>query len=54
MNKEKLLEKIDKGIEGCVQRADDAIFDTHRREYELGVANGLRWVRNLIIQDRED
>ena len=54
MNKEKLLEKIDKGIEGCIQRADDAIFDTHRREYELGVANGLRWVRSLIIQEKED
>ena len=53
MNKEKLLEKIDKGIEGCVQRADDAIFDTHRREYELGVANGLRWVRTLITQEED-
>lgn len=53
MDKEKLLEKIDKGIEGCVQRADDAIFDAHRREYELGVANGLRWVRSLIIQEED-
>ena len=53
MDKEKLLEKIDKGIEGCIQRADDAFIDTHRKEYELGIANGLRWVRTLIIQGED-
>jgi len=50
MNKEKILETIDKSLEGCLIRAEKAI-DKKQKNYELGIANGLRFARILIVKD---